>query len=198
MFITIGERTNWGPRMRRYIPKNRFFRSLSFLFYSGSAGGFLWTLILMGLSIIIASIGCSLLRYTHNDFSEFIIVSCGIGVYVIAYSLTGISLKRFFFNKLPEKSTTIIALMLLVAGSLFPMIIGFMVEETDRYFTIHDIWYSGNPFFLFWFGRDSRAIFVQWSIVWALIALAISVPWFLCQFTNFKPLKAELTETGNE
>ncbi len=42
MIVSVSERDLLGPRVRRQIPRSGLRRLLAFLFYSGSAGGFLW------------------------------------------------------------------------------------------------------------------------------------------------------------
>ncbi|MDE0020599.1 MAG: hypothetical protein OXT69_04375 [Candidatus Poribacteria bacterium] len=42
MIVSVSERDFLGPRVRRQIPRSGLRRLFAFLFYSGSAGGFLW------------------------------------------------------------------------------------------------------------------------------------------------------------
>lgn len=55
MLISTNERDSWGPRVTRTIPRWPLLRLLAFLFYSGSAGGVLLSVICSALSLLAVS-----------------------------------------------------------------------------------------------------------------------------------------------
>ena len=54
LFIAVSERERLGSRVRRTIPRRRLLRPLAFLFYSGAAGGVVWSTLIITLTVLSA------------------------------------------------------------------------------------------------------------------------------------------------
>src|SRR5262249_46628136 len=57
LMIAINEREQWAPRVARTIPRRWWLRLPAFLFYSGSAGGVTFAVLMVGLTLVAGQLG---------------------------------------------------------------------------------------------------------------------------------------------
>lgn len=196
LFISICERQQWGLRIRRTIPKNIFLRAAAFLLYTGAAGGVLLSVLIMAVSILIGIFGVKYIAGNKPD-PEFVrMVTYGI-FYAISYALTAILIKNLFFKRVTFFGLPIaIALLLLIAGIVIPVIAAFLLKKESWYET-SEHWFIFNPFVMFVEYRKVWKEAMLFSGIWCALAAVVMIPWFIRQFMSFKPLEITKTEIEN-
>ena len=205
MFASICEREKLGPRIVRTIPRSKIIRIPAFFLYSGAAGGVAFSIAMTGATIFAASLFERLAPSTigfGRDYEYAFKIVVGLGLYAFCYSLTGLNIKRVFFARSTMSGiAAIVALLLLSAGAIIPMIVGFLLRP-DPWRGLAPRWYIANPFALFWFDKPSlwqeRVTFLS---IWALGVFIATVPWFVRQVRAFKPAsqpQSDVSESGNE
>jgi hypothetical protein len=205
MLGSISERDDLGPRVRRAVPRFAPLRIPAFLFFSGSAGGVAWTLLMTGATFAVA-------HYAHKwaiDQSlpsakympEFLDVAGVLTLYALAYLLTALFLRRTILSWLIiPVNTYALALILMALGSIIPFLI--MLLATDARFNREMPWLMITvPFTVL--GNEKTTN--QWWFVsiWAAVIGAITLPWILmrwyafCRISPSTPQKQEglTTET---
>jgi hypothetical protein len=192
MLASVCEHQTLSPRVVKDIPKNRILRIPAFLLFSGPAGGVVFSLIMLIITLLIyplmLKIGLLFNRDTLNinDYREFYLIAIGLALYICCYSLTSLDIKIIFFKKSISTQTIIIGIIsFLLIGSILPIIIGFLIRQ-NLWQELNPLWYIGNPLVLFL----EKKIWVEcftFTSVWVIIALAISLPWIFRQIRGFKP-----------
>ncbi len=83
LIFSVSERNKLGARVRETIPRSRGRRAFAFLFYSGSAGGFLWASIGLVLTIAVGSVAVSAASATvsSSQFEEALSILCRTSLY---------------------------------------------------------------------------------------------------------------------
>jgi hypothetical protein len=135
-------------------------------------------------------------KLSKIDFLGFVVIA----LFAICYSLTAMNLKRVFFpNSKKSFISIIIAIVLLVVGSVLPTVIIFMLTVNNRG-RGHSIWLIASPFGILW-DRNILYESLYFSSIWAVLIIGISMPWFIKQVNAFKPFgisQANVTETIDE
>jgi len=204
--VTINERREWSPRLARGIPKFLPLRLLAFLFYSGAAGGILFSLMSFGV-IVAVCVGFVLLMdpahllHSHIAWHSSNIPgfgACATGfMYAYCYAMTGILVQRLLFPWLRHIYTWAVALGIFVVGLVVPTLISLLMMMGEWRYENDYLWMLSNPFAAMvevsnepynygsneLFRREAFALFIM---IWAGIVTAISVPWFVAQFRLFK------------
>lgn len=200
MLLAVSERESWRPRVRRSIPRGIVARAVAFLFYSGSAGGVLWTSLMLGLTLLAVLLLEARGYLSTLNSIEILYICGGIALYALAYCLTGGLLRRLVRRlgwRIPHYYTWVLVMALATVGSVVPpLLLLIMAYDTGHWWNI--AYATGplaflNPFYLgVSINRDSRILFV---LVWAAVVAVASIPWFVGQVRGFRPLKPKAAPT---
>ena len=185
LFIAVSERERLGSRVRRTIPRRWLLRPLVFLFYSGAAGGVVWSTLIITLTVL--SMVVWLIVFPHMDTGDEMQVIGALavlGLYTFSYVL-GASLirRRFLADRVTGAYTWVIALILLgVTTTIIPLALFFLSGNWNKE------WLVASPLGPFLFS-DTEG-FVSNSIaiasVCAIFVGVLSLPWFVRQFNDFQ------------
>ena len=199
----ISERSGFPPRIRRLIPRRAALRRLSFLFFSGPVGGMLWAASSIVATIAVFFAFASIhdpasITYSYDIPIEQVSVLASAALYLIAYSLTGVYVRRRFLARfVPEDYTWVIALIALAIGSVVPSLIGviwstaYVDVYTSSYTREPTSWFITNPFALSSY-RELAVSSVMLSAAYAVLMYFLNLPWLRAQAALFKPMeKAE-------
>ena len=187
LMSAIGERETWGPRVARTIPRSHLKRTLAFLFYSGGAGGTLWALGFMGLTVACYYIaGSYAARLDYYDALGSHLSNAALCV--AGYALAALLLRRTLLQRIPPRVTWAIALLLFLLGAIVPPLVTFLfwteTPEFPMYFQYATIF---NPF------PSSTEQPADWRTlvlsIWAGVMLLANVEWMKRQARGFKPLE---------
>ena len=189
MGVASGERAKFGNRLRRYIPRNKLLRILSFPFFSGEVNGIVYSIIFMTLTVGIFS----LLPQGTVHWNEKITVVVGLAGYFTWYCLLALQTKRIFIRKFPNINSFLIMLFAVIALTLIPMILSWGIY--------HDIAPRENeiaPFLILSFGimivggYKMVGLIVGWSL--SALTLIILLPFLRRRIKEFLPLKQLVAE----
>ena len=185
LFIAVSERESLGQRVRRTIPRRWVIRPLAFLFYSGAAGGVVWSTLIITLTVLSAVEG--LIVFPHMDTGDEMQVIGALavlGLYTFSYVL-GASLirRRFLSDRITGAYTWMIALVLLgITTAIIPLILFFFYGKWE------ENWLVASPLGSFLFTESEV---VPFSLIIASFCAvfigALSLPWFVRQFNDFRP-----------
>src|SRR5262249_38005366 len=127
MAISVCERESWGARLARDTPRNPLLRALAFLIYTGSAGGILFTLLLMGLTMGLALYWEKNYVSTTGAREELEAILAGAGgamLYTTCYCLTGLLVRHYLMGDLIRPGYTwLVAALMLGVATCVPAII---------------------------------------------------------------------------
>ncbi|MCP4375344.1 MAG: hypothetical protein GY794_04105 [bacterium] len=192
MFVAIGERTSWGPRVRRQIPKNVLLRIGSFILYTGAGGGMVWIFFMIAMTALIMGISNNFwpTYLSTDDFGDTITILSGFTLFCYAYCMTAILIKPRMFRWLADAHTGVLVLLLFCIGYVFPMLIGYIILSSSRggLYTLNSeigFWNMLNPFMLF--DRDCRDTSMVIAFVWTVLVSIFSIPWYTRQVQQFIP-----------
>jgi hypothetical protein len=193
MFMVISERETWSPRIRRTLPKSFLLRIILFPFYTGSANGFVWLVLLM------VGIGLALQHAILQSKTNPEIVPFYWLLFSFDYCVTALLIRSRFLSKkvLPEK-TPVIALLLfffLVPGGMLACFLLQNTEYSDFYDVYSRSFFSAlNPFMIdnSTFDADIQG---GAALVWFLLLLVPFFIWFLSCVRHFSPKNIEETLT---
>jgi hypothetical protein len=205
LVISINERDRWGPRVARAIPHNRLLRFLAFLTYSGAAGGLLYGLLMLALTI---GLGTAAVYWWWDHFPSYLsrgkpetvaMVLTIIALYVYAYSMTAVVCRRAFFRERVKPAFTwIVGLVLVGLGSALPYVFILSVPQNSLAFENENTWIVlTNPFASAYVASDPRGNtqiydFDWWCLVfvalWSVLVTLLALPWLASQVRAFRPL----------
>lgn len=206
--ISICERDEWGPRVRRMIPRRRLLRLLAWLFCTGAAGGVTFTLLLLlvtlaGAAALIDALsglsptvgpGASVTGAYHVLRGELFFT-----LYVVCYGLSAVVVRNVLLSRMLKPSMNwLVALLLVALGSSVPYVIVyvFFVDEL-RASTELAWWALPNPFTSFYEvgadafygqGGDYLVLLTAFLTVWVVAATLACLPWYLRQLRRFRPV----------
>lgn len=201
--FSLAERDQYGVRLRRLIPRNILLRIPAFFLYSGSAAGLLFSTLMIGLTIGVFYWACAVFSknpvrsFDINRFDEFHLMAFTSCLYLIAYGLSALFLRRILFSKeMTNLTTVMISLIFITGGSLFPYLFAwiFIYRDIDK---IPDIWSIGNPMIVY-FEKTMMDDVMLFTIIWSVIAFCLNLPWFTRQIREFKPLPDEPAPVTDE
>ena len=207
VIVSAGERDTVGPRLRRSIPRNRLLRVPAFLFYSGITGGLLWCAILIALTFVAVGVGAEALRQwspgargpwgsPFDTFPDFLLSrTISVMCWVFGYVLLSVWLCRRAMKLANGGATGVIALILMCLCSVLPMILAFALNP-DRWENDLLVWMTLNPLGpLMVEPSDWETAYGQvvWplSIGFAVVMLAVNLPWFWRRVRDFHPPRPE-------
>ncbi len=202
LIISVSERDVIGPRLKRSVPRNWLLRAPAFFLFSGAAGGLCWSVLMMILTLGGAFGIARLMRMvwaTHGvggDEIELLAAIAVCGMYLLAYALTAVLLRRWLFKHAAAvASTAAIALFLVAMGCIVPVIIAFAQDpaQWDR----ADWWLALNPLGpIFeadgrgkWNDIQQRGLLI--SLVWSVVMISLNIRWLGGQVMAFRPLRED-------
>ena len=193
--VAVSERSTWGARVRRRIPKRLLPRAFAFLFTSGSPGGVLWAagMIVLTLAIFLVVDAPLPGRPPSSDFEEIFFISAGLALYGFAYAMTAAILRRLLFSgrlRIPHYYTWVIAMALLTLGTILPIAVLVLTCYGTGKWSPETLsggpWTWTNPFYLF--SNDSRAGHLTFALVWTALMTGASIPWMVREASAFRPI----------
>ncbi len=190
MAIAMGERPDFGRRVRRAIPRRRLWRLLAFPFFNGAAPGMLWSVIIGVAAMALGGMAGNALSPGGYD-SQGIDVMVGLLAYAFAYCQTGMWLWHFVARKkLARGYAWLLALMLLMLGVVTPILVGLADGSLGR--DGYGAWTVGNPFALF----DDKHRFegLLFVAIWCMVLLAPWLFWTFKAWRAFQPLDTSKPE----
>lgn len=195
-----GERESWAPRIARTIPDHPLRRVLAFLFYSGNAGGVLWSILFYGATIGLYEIVEYLLQ-RQPSVRASVDITRGLAdaaLCMLAYTLTATLVRRRWLSRVPPRVTWAIVLGLFVLLALFPGIIALIVDAQAKQLSeLTQIATFANPFPMsarFAELRDLRTVFL---LVWAAIAFAFTLRPIAQQIARFRRFEVKSAEPAD-
>jgi hypothetical protein len=210
LVIAINERDRWGLRVARSIPRRRLLRVPAFLFYSGSAGGLLFAVLFLGLTIGLTAAFYEYRRVvsptataTDLDNRPWTILAL-FALYVFDYCLTALFLRNTVVSKqLPPLFTWLLALVLGALGCMLPYVILFVFfNDQLRHDDVSPWALITNPFITIynfaqvWAMRPGSASVadrsfatgcVVFASTWAVVVTLLCLPWAIRQMRRFHP-----------
>jgi hypothetical protein len=215
LLVVINEREQWGLRMRRTIPRRGWLRGPLFLLYSGSAGGVLFTVLLLVLTL-------ALPRFTLEYWSDFFFSSSSrflrdfdhrnaltlvlIALYTVDYCMLAVWLRNVLLGRIQAAYTWVLVLLLLGLGSALPWPLLFLFQNEElRMGRTNPWWQLSNPFSTIYtcvmessgdktVFRDMCPLFLG---VLGLMLLLGCLPWMARQVRRFRPPEKESHPTAS-
>jgi hypothetical protein len=197
MLIACSERDEWGPRVRRWIPRTQLYRIPAFLLYSGSAGGFVFSVLGCASSIAVMYLWQFMYaskypaRYIDDELPNIAIMIAG---YTYCYCMSAVAVRRMLSGTAFKSSVTwLIAIILLGFGSFLPFIAEEAIYPKRNYYSSHDsTWLylpsvfkmisdEGSP------TRSHIEMTFTFLLVWAAAITLVNMLWILRQLVNFQP-----------
>ncbi len=186
-FAAVSERGRLGRRVSQSVPRPGWGRLLAFLYYSGAAGGVAWSGLMLGLTILLAFgwSGLFPLFGEANDLRESAVVMVGFGFYAFGYAMTGLTLRRWWLNRLNPKYTWLVALILLAVGSVLPFLIALFFLGPWRDLEDLGVLLISSPFVLAI--EPERLLYIAIAGTYAMVVALLNFVWFFKQVRNFRP-----------
>ncbi|HYR27473.1 MAG TPA: hypothetical protein VEU30_03360 [Thermoanaerobaculia bacterium] len=189
LLSATSERESWGARVARTIPKNPKVRPLAFLFYSGAAGGTIWSVLMYAATILVYwRVGLatkSLTAAQATTISTFLIDGA---VAMLAYAMTAVLLRRTLLKRVPASRTWGLALgVFMLLTVLPPIAILTRDAEAMDWTTYVHITTLANPFPTMQRPEELQLARTLFLVVWAALVTSANAPWFLAQIQKFKP-----------
>ena len=189
IFTAVSERDWPGQRVLRSVPESGLKRYFSFFFFSGSANGLVWTVAMIAKTYVMCWIWWRLFPNLSNLSSlvgstRWMTV---MNLYLLCYALTAALLRRYLLKRIGTNLTWLIAVVLTAIGSTIPLLIGMLVFMNDLTWWREDYgrWLIGNPFV--WDVAKYRDLYLSIGIVWAVMAIAFNLHWFIERVKQFRP-----------
>jgi len=189
LLSATSERESWGARVARTIPRNPKVRPLAFLFYSGSAGGTLWAVLLYAATILTYWRAVVLTRSaTPKEATTLTVFLVDGAVAMLAYAMTAVLLRRTVLKRVPAGRTWGLALGVFMLLTVFPpLAILTRDAESMNWTTYVHITTLANPFPTMMRPAELQLARTLFLAVWAGLATAANAPWFKSQIRKFKP-----------
>ena len=193
LVFAVAERESWTPRVRRRIPRNILGRLAAWIFFTGSAGGVVWCLMIIGASLLV---GWTLLEQweettgfsysLRNDFASVVQFMSGIFLFAWNYTMTGLLVRRMFLPRTAPLVGSILAVVLLGLGGTIPILAAWMFEGTHWNLRTLPIFYLlPNPYVLGDDHSSHSVVVYTFLIAWALLVWILNIPWFAQQWQAF-------------
>jgi hypothetical protein len=206
ILTSINEREQWGVRVAQTIPRRWWLRGPAFLLYSGAAGGVLFAVLLLALTLGLPSLAVwwwrdlspIAARYELDIGRRNTLVMLIISLYIFNFSMTAVILRNLLpRDRIKPSFTWVLALLLWGLGLSLPYLFLFLFNnEALRHGSLDPWSHITNPFAtIFIFARDwpDRAgdgfpkgclLFLS---LWAALATALCLPWVSRQLAQFHP-----------
>ena len=213
VLVSINERQQWGMRVLRMVPRNRFLRPVAFLFYSGSAGGILFATAMVALTFVLTLLAVYSDVFSALSFSSYrlemyrreIAAFALIALYTLVYCLMAVWVRNVLLPTLVKTSHTwVVSLLLFGIGFSLPLILVFMFRNEDwRMGQVDPWWYISNPVWTIYEILERRGSnaddFLNGSLVFlsvlTFLMLMACMPWIVRQLRRFHPPLTTSAET---
>jgi hypothetical protein len=197
IFVAVSERDRLGRRVLRSIPPSRMRRALAFPVFSGAASGLLWSCTGICLSLLVAWIWSRLfpLYQGHVDLVEILKWIGAMCLYFFCYAMSAAVIRRRLSSRVDGELTWLIGLILMLIGIILPFMTGYLFFFEDKWWNEdYGKWLVGNPFA--WRSRLNMDLYLGVAAVWALLAAALNMHWFLEGVRSFRPLRRQEEDEG--
>jgi hypothetical protein len=199
ILVSACEREHIGPRLRRMIPKRSLLRVPAFLFYSGSAGGLTFAVLMVAATIGVTRFFAEwlpALRLGPSSFDPFeaIKFTLVVSMYTFCYSLLGMQVRRIFFSGRlrPHLTWVLVAILVGLIGTL-PYITVSVIELVmphDHYRNPQDVekWLLPNPFTAAYSTMEHSSMadtYLLVAIFWTAVMVVLNMRWFAGRVTDF-------------
>jgi hypothetical protein len=193
MVVSVSERGVPGVRVRMKIPQNILLRPLAFLFYSGAAGGTLWACLL----ILLTALGNAIWnQFTTRQFPgmdmlsylEQTIRSSGVAMYIIAYALTGLFVRRKFFPRVNPIIGGLTMLLIPALWAIVPNVVLFFMDRLNQ-LDSRSVQLGDILNLLYTRSKTGPLDHLMFASVWAAVMFFANLPWFLKSFRDFQPYR---------
>jgi hypothetical protein len=214
LLVSINEREQWGLRVLRTIPHSGLLRIPAFLLYSGSAGGVLFTAVLLLLTLALPSFALTywdtffyspLGHFLRESHTRNTIAITQIALYSFNYCLSAVWLRNvFLWQYVKPIHTWVIALLLGALGFALPYPLLFLFQNEEMRFGRVDPWWQiTNPLSTILTGLDYRTTEMdEFSLgsliclsIWGFVVLLACLPWIIRQAKRFHPPLTVSAET---
>jgi hypothetical protein len=188
LLTSLGERDVWSARVRRTIPRNRLWRAMAFVFYTGSAGGLLWCTLLFLATLAGGAAWTTAMAKATPDFWISMHHMAMVFAYVLCYCLTTAVLRMLVFKNVPTPSLSVIAAFLGIVAWLVPYVVVFLASNNPL---AEPAWsLQGSPMILSTNNQAAKEAAQVLVFVWLAVALIASSPWGGGQWQRFTPYRA--------
>jgi hypothetical protein len=201
MVVACSERDEWGPRVQRRIPQSQLFRIPAFLLFSGSAGGFAFSVLGSAASIAGMYLWQAMAEAKHpmrTADEELPKIAFLIAGYTYCYCMSAVLVRRMIHRTAFKSSTTwLIALIIFGAGSFLPFIAheAFFPKKYGYNYTNNTSWLylpsatvtiddEIHP------TRSHTEMTIIFLLFWAASITAINLSWLMRQVMKFRPPSA--------
>lgn len=206
LVISVNERETWGPRITRTIPRWGLFRLIAFLFYSGAAGGVLFSVIGILVTILIWSATLDQVFSGMGLPPHSVQMLIATALFTYCYCMTALLVRRFLFSRFFRRDQTWVVIIIVVAiGCVLPWLLAMLIDSRHMYNQERPWWIVINPFFAIPFMETGNGkIFTDECLMvlsgWAVLITLLATPWFFQQFRLFRrpaaPTSAPPAEHG--
>ena len=200
--VGVSERDELGPRVRQAIPRSRLRRVFAFLFYSGSAGGFLWASAGIVMTYLVGSSAAILFGWTDfKEISEELLNFLGFASFnAWSGAVCAVLIHRTFLrNRVSAAYTWLIAVGVHLISNLLWAVFAFGFESYSGWdwpellLAVLAVGAAAGSDL----GSDGPPTIVAGVI--ALVLGCACIPWIVRQAAAFKPAPLETrgTEDGS-
>ena len=189
LMFSVSERDEIGLRIREAIPRSRGRRALAFLFYSGSAGGFLWASIGLVLTILIglAAISAAPGTVSGRDFEEHLLGVLFTSMSFWTAAAGAVLIQRAILKRRVNRvHTWLIAVGILAVSR--QIWIWLAVSSSSRSVPSWSFLIGASP----WSVDDPP---IAAAVLIAAVLVGMCAPWIARQASAFKPLPLKTAET---
>ncbi len=206
--ISINERDSWGPRVARTIPRWWGLRALAFLFYSGSAGGVLLSVLCAAVTLLVSwgwrELWPSFGGAVESDQARVFFLA--LALYTFCYGMSAVVLRSWLLSdRIRSVYNWVLAALLLGLGSSVPWVIFFLIHF-NQLGRIHGFqwWELPNPFAALYhissWPRESETAVIcfLFLVFWAVVLLLPILRWMVAQMGRFRPPVPRVKGTARE
>ncbi|MFI4910703.1 MAG: ABC transporter permease [Sedimentisphaeraceae bacterium JB056] len=184
MVMSAIEPNKLSKRVRAKISKKSFVKTFQYIFYSGCASTFIFCGIMAILTIMVSG-ALEAAGMPGTKETMITIELSAMTLYGLMYGLTTITIKRHFFKDKPDtKIPAIITLILILLGTITPVLIAFYMFESLAPMNNLGWYVVGNPFIIF---SKEWPIFkvLAFTSVFTIVLTAFNWKWFYTSFKEF-------------
>jgi hypothetical protein len=198
LFVAASERDTLGRRVRRAVPASIWKRFFAFLFFSGSASGLAWAVVMIGLTMAWVGAWRKVGWMSGVDsLGDNATWMAGIALYFFCYAASGAMLRWRVFGGIGGEWNWLFGAILMVIGGTVPFLAGTLLFLDDRWQNQdYGYWLVGNPFA--WGAKEFRPLYAAVGIGWAVIIVALGRRWFVERVRSFRPLNNEKQSLNDE
>jgi hypothetical protein len=204
ILVSINEREQWGLRVRRTIPRRGWLRGPLFVLYSGSAGGVLFTVLLLVLTIALPSFALDYWRtilfsgpFHLEGKRRLTFAMVLIALYAFDYCMLAVWLRNVLLRgRIKAANTWVLALILWALGFSLPWPLLFLFQNEELRMGRTDPWWQiSNPFSTIYTCVVERSLdgdtFCDLCLLFlgglAGLLLLGCLPWMARQVQRFRP-----------